>query len=165
MKKIIYTRADGGISIVSPAPKKDLEKVLGPLTHKQYKKHVMERSIPAGITCREIEGSDLPASRELRNAWVDKTPESTIDICCEKAKDILLVKLRASRNEALAASDVDMTRALEDNDLAKVNAMRTRRSALRNATESLKAVDVVGKLNDKVLLAELARLSVLQENV
>ena len=98
--KFVYTRPeDGGVSVVVPAPKADLEWVLGPLTDDEYRAHVLERSIPPdALNVREISDDDLP-DREFRNAWCDVTPESSIDIHSEKAKELALDKLRLKRQE------------------------------------------------------------------
>lgn len=163
MNKLIYTRADGGVSIVIPVPKSHLEKVFGKLTDAQYEKHVIARSIPAGTEYRELADTDIPSSREFRDAWVDVTSESTVDICCEKARDLKLSELRERRNRKLAETDIQMTRALEQNDTAKRDALKTTRQNLRNITDPLKALNVTGKVNDEALLNEIKRISELPE--
>ncbi len=163
MNKLIYTRPeDGGISIIIPAPKEILEKVLGPLTEEEYEKHVRDRSIPANaLNVREINNEDLPTSREFRNAWCDVTANTTIDIDCTKAKEFALAKLRSQRNKQLDATDKDMTRALEEQNPNVVNSLKEKRTALRNITEPLKALDTAGKVNDNNLLDQIRQLSVL----
>lgn len=70
MKKIIYTRQDGGVIIVAAAPKEHLERVLGPLTEEQYVAHVWNRSIPINaINPIEVEDSAIPPTREFRDEW------------------------------------------------------------------------------------------------
>jgi hypothetical protein len=163
MNKLIYTTSEGKVCVVHPAPKANVEAKMGKLTDAQYKKHVIARSIPEGVTYRELADTDIPASREFRNAWVDVTTESRIDICCEKARDLKLGELRAKRNKKLAETDVEMTRALEQNDTAKRDALKTIRQNLRNITDPLKALNVTGKVNDEALLEEIKRLSELPE--
>lgn len=160
MKKIIYTRIDGGVSVVIPAPKAQLEKVLGPLTEYRYKKHVEDRSIPVNaINVRYVNDSDIPTSREFRGAWVDSSSESKIDICCEKAKEVGLKRLREVRNVKLAKTDIDMTRALESNDAAVINTLKVERQALRNSTEVLKNINTIDKINDESILQQISQLS------
>lgn len=149
MKKLIYVRPDGGVSVVVPVAKEHIERVLGPLTDEQYEAHVIERSIPPGVPYREIEDSDLP-HREFRNAWIDVTPDSCIDIDCAKARDIALEHLRARRNAKLAESDVEVAREMEQGAVSQ--ATKDKRQALRNATDVLKSLPVAGKVNDEVLL-------------
>lgn len=159
MRKIVYTRPDGCVSIIIPAPKELLERVLGPLTQAEYEQHVKDRSIPAdAINIREIDDSNIPPSREFRDAWVDVTPESTIDINCTRARDVQLEKLRAERNKRLAETDIEMTRALEDGDVMQIAAIKIKRQNLRNATQPLKELDTEGVINDVRLLGIIREL-------
>lgn len=165
--KFVYTRPVGhrdgeGVSIVVPAPKESLEKLFGPMTDDAYRAHVIERSIPKGVDFREITDDDLPSTREFRNAWCDVTPESRIDIDLSKAKNIQLDRLRLARNEALKESDILMTRVLEDSDSQAINALKTKRQALRDATEPLKALDAEGKFNDEEILQSIRELGSLK---
>ena len=159
MKKILYTRPDGGVSIVVPTPKKDLERVLGSLTDIEYEDHVRQRSIPIdAINVRDIDDSDLPSDREFRNAWVDVTPESTIDLDCTKAKDIQLGKLRRERDAELEKLDKEFMIALERADNDKIAAIKLKKQNLRDATNPLKALDTNGKINDTVTLDRIRTL-------
>jgi len=161
MKKIVYTRpSDGGVSLVIPASKSDIEKVKGPMTEEEYEAFVKERSIPHdAIKPRDIDDSDIPDDRGTRDAWVDVTAEERIDVDCSKARDIRLAHLRKMRNIRLAESDVEMTRALEDDDKVKIAELKVERKLLRDATEAIKALDVAGKYNDKELLDEMKLMS------
>lgn len=160
MKKIVYTRPDGGVSIIHPAAKHNIEKVMGPMTDAEYEAHVLARSIPADATnVRYIDDADIPTDREFRNAWVDVTEAKSLDVCCNKAKEVALEKLRLLRNKALESTDIEMTRALEDNDQGKVTALREKRMNLRNVTEELKAVPTTGKVNDEDILTQLKTLA------
>ena len=156
MKKIVYS-IDGNVFVVIPVDKKTLERVLGPLTEEAYVDHVIARSIPEGVDYRFIDDSDLPADREFRNAWVDVTEESKIDICCEKAKNISLAKLREKRNEKLEEKDKEFMIALERG--LDTNNIKSEKQTLRDITIPLKDVDVVGKVNDEVILNKLRDLS------
>lgn len=153
--KFVYTDADGNLCVVHAAPKEHLEKVLGKLTDKAYRKHVLARSIPDdAINVREISVDDIPADRKYRNAWVDRSEASSIDICMVKVKDLLLKDLRERRNALLAKSDPLVTREIET---GKVDVdLRSKRQALRDCTEPLKAVAVDDShLNCPEKLAEL----------
>jgi hypothetical protein len=81
MKKIAYTRPDGGISIIIPAPKANVEALLGPLTDAQYEAHVREKSIPLdAIEPVYINDEDIPSTREYRLGWTMKNGKITVDI-------------------------------------------------------------------------------------
>jgi hypothetical protein len=159
MNKIVYTRADGGVSIVVPAPKEILERVLGPLTNEEYQQHVISRSIPSDATnVRSIEETDIPSDREFRGAWCDVTPESHIDIDLVSAKEVQLAKMRSIRNEKLKDTDGLMTRALELG--IGIEEIKAQRQALRDITEPLKALEVSG-YNNEAILAQIKFLGTL----
>lgn len=162
MLKIMYTRPDdNGLSIIIPADKEDIEKVLGPLTEEQYRQHVWERSVPSwAINPRYVDEDGLPADREFRNAWCDATPDAKVDIDLKKAKDLQLTKLRDVRNAKLAAADIEfMTKLEKGDDLADI---KKKKQKLRDATEPLKAL-VVDGYNDKEVLAQIKSLGTLVE--
>lgn len=147
MKKIVYTRAeDGGVSVIVPAPKVDLERVLGPLTDEQYKAHVMQRSVPPNaINVREIDDEDLPSDRYFRNAWTDEFNTPTIDINPEKAKAIKLNIFRELRKPLLESLDQEFIRALERGQDTKLIASKKRE--LRDVTD-IKLPDDIQALKD-----------------
>lgn len=157
--KFIYTRPeDGGVSIVIAAPKSNIEKIKGPMTEDDYTAHVLERSIPPdAVNVRPLNDGDFPESREFRNAWVDVTPESRIDIDCEKARDLKLEYLRRIRAKKLEETDVLVTRAVEMGE--NLTELRAQRQALRDITNPLKALVVAGIVNDEALLAEIKQLA------
>lgn len=158
MKKIIYTRPeDGGLSIVVPNTKEKVEEILGPITDEEYEAHVRKISIPDGaLNVRDIDEEDIPLSREFRNAWCDVTPSKSIDIDCDKAKEIQLNKLRFSRNETLAESDVLITRAMENGE--DITDLKAYRQQLRDITTPLKALKTAEIYNDEGLLDKIRSL-------
>lgn len=162
MKKIIYTTPEGTLSIIIPSPKEKIEAVIGPLTDAEYEEHVRSRALPADASnVRTIEDSDIPSTREFRNAWVDTQPGSQIDISLEKARDLKLEELRRQREVALAENDKEFNIAMKKGQAtAQIEA---KAQALRDATEPLKALDVVGKYNDEALLQQIRDLAVLPE--
>jgi hypothetical protein len=155
--KIIYTRPDdGGLSVVIAAPKADIEKVLGPISQEHYENLVWLQSVPAGaINARVVSDSDIPANREFRNAWADVSESTTVDVDLAKAKEIKLAALRQLRNERLDALDKDFILALEKGeDLSNI---KTKKQALRDATEPLKGLQVSG-FNDEDVLQQIRTL-------
>jgi len=157
MKKILYTRPDGGVSVVIPAAKKDVEKVMGPLTEEAYEAHVRERSIPESASnVRDIDDADLPESREFRNAWVDVTAESRVDVDCAKARDIAVEQLRLKRKPLLEEQDKLFMLALERGE--STDGVAAEKQRLRDVTEPLKSMELSGVLNDEATLAKLREL-------
>lgn len=160
--KIMYTRPeDNGVSIVIAVPKENIEKILGPMTQEQYEQHVRDASIPANaLNVKVISDEDLPADREFRDAWVDVTPDTKVNIDLARAKDLKLKELRQRRNALLEAKDKDYMVALEKGeDLAPIQA---KKQALRDITDPLKAL-VVSGVDDPAVLAQIKDLAILEE--
>lgn len=106
MKKIVYTGSDGGVCIVHPAPKQDLEKVLGPLTQQEYEAHIRERSIPHdAINPISIEDADIPSDRYFRDAW--RQDGKVIGVDMDKARTIHMKHIRKLRDKALEKLDIE----------------------------------------------------------
>ncbi len=140
MNKIAYTRPDGGVSIVSPASKEAVERVLGPLTKAKYEAHIMEKSIPADATnIVFLVEDEVPTDRSFRDAW--KAEDGVITHDLEKAKEIQLDRIREARDPKFAVLDRDVMRALEDGDTVAVEAIKVEKQALRDLTEPLKALE------------------------
>lgn len=163
--KIMYTRPeDRGVSIVTAAPKESIEKVLGPLTQEQYEAHVIERSIPEGaLNVKHITDDNIPKTREFRNAWVDVTADNNVNIDVAKAKELKLAELREARNAKLAETDIELTRAMESGDVVKIEAVKNKRTLLRDATNELKGVAADGVIDDVDMLNTIKQLSILKE--
>lgn len=160
MKKIVYTRSDdGGVCVITPVSKKDVERVLGPLTDTQYEAHVWDRSVPAdAIDPRYVDDSDIPTTREFRNAWVDVTNESIVDICCTRAKDIQLDRLRAERQAKF--EELGLPHKLNPDVESALLSKETLETVqqLRDVTEPLKALDTTDQVNNEELLNEIRAL-------
>lgn len=159
--KLIYTRPDdNGVSIVTAASKEHLERVLGPLSDKQYLAEIYKSIPDTALKIREISDTDIPADREFRDAWCDVTDLFSIDIDNKKVKEIELGRMRVKRNAALDLLDKVAVQVLEDGaDLAPV---RIKKQALRDATEPLKALNVSG-INDEAEMKQIKALAVLPE--
>jgi hypothetical protein len=110
------------------------------------------------LSWRKIKPTDLPDSREFRNAWCDVTAESCIDINHEKVRDICLDRLRGKRDEKLKELDVTFIRALEQSDAKLMAKTCAQKQGLRDATEALKNLDVSG-VNDAALIGRLSALA------
>jgi len=58
MKRIVYKNKNGGVSIIIPAPK-------SPLTLEQ----IAAKDVPTGVPYKILDLSEIPESREFRDAW------------------------------------------------------------------------------------------------
>jgi len=106
MRKIIFIRADGGVSVVHPAlntlPK--LESV----TEAEAEQRAWDKLPTDAINPRFVNDADIPSDRTFRNAW---THDLTVDF--PKAQVLTKDRLRIDRKPLLEAQDVLFQRALE----------------------------------------------------
>lgn len=158
IRKILYTR-DNKVSLVIPAQKCDLERILGPLTQEQYEKHIWDCSIPSdALNARYIEESDIPTTREFREAWCDQVMGTQIDICLSKAKELKLAEMRKARDALLDVKDKEFMKAFELNDSISLERIKKEKQVLRDITEPLKALVCEG-YNDAKILQQIKDLS------
>lgn len=138
--RILYTRADGGLSVVHAAAKADIEKVLGVLTDEEYRDHVWQRSVPAdAVNAVEIPDEYQLPDREFRDAWAQDGMRVKHDM--QKVKEIQLKKLRVERDALLVKYDGLQSRAIDLNDAVAMADVKAKKQALRDATEALKKLD------------------------
>lgn len=92
-KRILYTNADGGLSVIIPATGATVEQVL--------------QAVPAGAHYEIVDVEHVPTDRTFRNAWQhDTTPApQKVAVDVVKAKDITHEKRRAKRAEEFAPHD------------------------------------------------------------
>lgn len=65
-KKIIYKQENGTLSIITPV-ESDLMTI----------EEIAQKDVPTGLSYKIIEDTDLPSSREFRNAWTIDDAELT----------------------------------------------------------------------------------------
>lgn len=119
-KRIIYTNAEGGVSILVPVANCGLTL-----------DEIIKKDVPAGVAYKIVDVSELPTDRTFRNAW---TLKDKLDVDLDKAKEIHKDTLRRLRKPFLEALDVEFTRALEEGDTKKQADVVARKKALRDIT-------------------------------
>ena len=95
MSRIIYTKSDGTVSIITPAG--DVNDAI--------------KDVPSGLSYEIVEDSAIPTDRSFRNAW--KQNSKTIETDMTKAKEIHKTNIRTARAPKLAELDVEFQKALE----------------------------------------------------
>jgi hypothetical protein len=66
MKLIIYPNDNGGVCILTPAPECGLTI-----------EEIAAKDVPEGKPWKIVDGTDIPATREFRNAWTADFTEVT----------------------------------------------------------------------------------------
>jgi hypothetical protein len=126
MKTIVYTRPDGGCSVVHPAPAARRAKE----TEAAFVERIRQKDVPKDATdVRIIDKSEVPTDRTFRNAW---RGDLTVDM--PKAREIHRDHLRQMRAPLLAALDVEYDKADERGDLIAKQEIAARKQALRDVT-------------------------------
>jgi hypothetical protein len=123
MQRILYTNADGGCSVVIPAPDTGLSI-----------QQVIEKSVPVGTAYTVVSANEVPSDRTYRNAWEHVGGAVVHNMV--KAREIHKNYMRAARTPLLAALDAQYLQADERGpagtaDKATITAQK---QALRDVT-------------------------------
>ena len=113
MSRIIYTKSDGTVSIITPAG--DVNDAI--------------KDVPSGLSYEIVEDSAIPTDRSFRNAW--KQNSKTIETDMTKAKEIHKDKIRIARTPKLAELDIEFQKALETS--SSTTDIVAKKQALRDA--------------------------------
>ena len=117
MRKILFTRPDGGLSIITPV---------------ESEQHAWEALPKDALNPHFVSDVEIPDDRDFRDAWKDTG--SGVVIVMSKAREIHKSKLRKLRTPKLAALDVEYQRADEAGDVAGKKQIAARKQALRDVT-------------------------------
>jgi hypothetical protein len=129
VKKIIYTRPDGGVSVVSPAKNIDDPEAF---TEDERIKRALAVLPPEATNVLIVDDTSLPTDRTFRNGW--KQNGSTVEHDIEKCRELHKEHLRRVRAPLLEDLDVKYIRALEAGDTATMSAVVSRKQELRDIT-------------------------------
>lgn len=132
MKKIIYTRPDGGLSVVHP-----VLNTLGEedgFTEEQAFDRALDKIPTDASNVRIVDESDIPTDRTFRNAWVDTGDLVTHDMA--KCREIHKNRLRNWRAPKLLALDIDYQRADEAGDAVTKKQIASEKQLLRDITKN-----------------------------
>lgn len=124
MRKIIYTRADGGMSVVHPVINNNETMTETEAEQRAFDKLPLDAINPHFI-------DSIPSDRTFRNAWED---QGVVQINMEKAREIHKEVLRRLRTPKLAELDVAYMRADEIGDTAEKAIIAAKKQALRDVT-------------------------------
>lgn len=150
MKKIIFTRPDGGLSVVHPV-RNTIGETLA--TDEEIEQRAWNKLPSEAINPRFIDA--VPADREYRNAWVANGAAVAVDM--PKAREIKREQLRSLRAPKLEALDVEFMRAVETDDKAKQDEVRAQKQALRDVTNNNAIEDASTPVELKAFLPDILK--------
>lgn len=135
MRKISYTRPDGGLSVVHPVRNTVGEKLT---TDAEIEQRSWDKLPADAINPQWINESAVPTDRTFRNAW--KANAGGIDVDMLKARELHRHKLRELRKPKMEALDTAYMRADETGDTTEKTRIAALKQALRDVTADL-AID------------------------
>lgn len=130
-KRIVYTRPDGGVSILIPSPNARLEGE----TDDALIARIRARDVPDDATHVSVcDASEIPADRTFRNAW--KRSGKSVQVDMPEAREIHMARIREVRNAKLAQMDIAEKLAAQGvkGDLQTI---RAKMQALRDIPQTL----------------------------
>ena len=137
MRKIIFTRSDGGISVVHPV-RNTLGETL--TTDAEIEQRAWDKLPDDAINPQYVDESVIPTDRTFRNAWVVEAGTVIVDI--DKAKALTKDRLRAERKPLLEAQDVEFQRAQETSaDTAEIIKEKQRLRDITKQVDALTSID------------------------
>lgn len=130
-KRLLFTRADGGLSVFAAAPDTRLDGE----TEEECLVRLMPMVVPADAAApRIVDIGDLPSGTGFRDAWRDNGVSVQVDM--ERAREMHMDRIRKSRDTALKALDIDYMRTLEQGDTAAQQAIASEKQRLRDIPET-----------------------------
>lgn len=129
MRKIVYMRPDGGLSVVIPVIN-TIGEVDG-FIESDAEKRAWDKLPTDAINSRFVEESEIPTDRTFRNAWEDI---GSVVVNMPKAREIYKELLRQKRTPLLTALDIDYMRADEIGDVAEKRRIAAEKQVLRDIT-------------------------------
>ena len=139
MRKIIFTRFDGGISVVHPV-RNTLGETL--TTDAEIEQRAWDKLPDDAINPQYVDESVIPTDRTFRNAWTVEAGNVVVNI--DKAKVLTKDRLRAERKPLLEAQDVEFQRAQETG--ADTAVIIKEKQRLRDITKQVDALTSIDEL-------------------
>jgi len=130
MKRIIYTRADGGVTVVTPA----YNSIRVGEAEVDFLTRVRSRAVPAdAINVSICDAASVPLDRTFRDAWVHNA--GVVDVDMSKAREIHKDKIRKARVAEFEKNDLALRDAQVNGDTVLLAKAKARRDELRNAPQ------------------------------
>lgn len=119
-KKIVYTRPDGGITVVHPATDDLRSAIL--------------RAVPKdAANVKIVDEADIPQDRYFRDAW--EQDADTVGVNRPKAEEIKMNLIRKIRNKKLEELDLEVIKNIRDE--TKLDEIEVKKQALRDLPDNV----------------------------
>lgn len=153
MKVIVYSRPDGRVSVVNPAPRHIAELMAGGITEDEAIASVQAKDVPLDATNVEImEQSLILTSREFRNAW-EKSGAGVPTINMPKARIIHAKKIIAAKDRAIIVLQRRADEATIEGRAADATQTANDKTAIEGLNLATIATRIAGAANPTALSA------------
>jgi hypothetical protein len=132
---VAYTRPDGGVSVIFPAPKAQLPDE----SDEAFLARVREAVPPDAKDVTEVSPADIP-TRAYRNAW--RLSGGRVQHDMSVARALKMAEIRAERDARLAATDGPFLRAQEHGNQAEIERLKSLRQRLRDIPQTTRLAEV-----------------------
>lgn len=132
MRKIIFTRPDGGLSIVNPVINTHPQREN--ITEAQAEQRAWDKLPKDAINPKFVEKSIIPLDRIFRNAW--KAGQGVVEVDMPKAREIKRNQLRVLRRPLMESLDAAYMQADETGDVVEKQRIAAKKQALRDVTKN-----------------------------
>jgi hypothetical protein len=130
-KRILYTNAEGGLSVVIPAP---ADQRPGE-SEADFLARVALLAVPEGVAFEIVPVAVIPSDRTFRNAW--RASGKTVVHDMPAAREIAHTMRRAARDKEMAPLDIQATiPAMAEQAEAARQAIREKYDAMQIAIEA-----------------------------
>ena len=130
MRKIIYMRPDGGLSVVHPV--RNTHPVPESITDAEIEQRAWDKLPADAINPVFVDPSEIPSDRTFRNAWKQNAGKVEHDMA--KCRDLWRAHLRVLRKPKLEALDAEYMRADEIGDTGLKAQIAAQKQVLRDVT-------------------------------
>jgi len=152
-KRIVYSRPDGGVSVVSPAPEYIAQLVTEGATEDEAIAIVQEKDVPPDATNIEVmEFALLPSSREFRNAW-EKPGLGVPTVAMAKAREIHAERIAIAQAAEIARLKVEERKERLKSNTAQADAHAATITALEALDLNVLATQIAAAPNPTALSA------------
>lgn len=124
-KRVVYTRSDGGVSVVIPAP----DGKLVTESEQDWLNRVIAQSVPPGTPTQTVEVADLP-NRRFRDCW--RMNGSGVYVEPTLIRGQILKEVRLKRDALLAKSDGEKSKLDDVGSQQEKQNLARYRQALRD---------------------------------
>jgi hypothetical protein len=141
-RRIIYPTNGGGVAVIVPAPEWLAQEG-------NTLETLAETVVPAGVTWRIVDTSDLPIDRSFRNAWKLEDDQITEDWA--KSVEITKNRLREERKPLFETADVKAML-----DIEATGAVSPETAALKQSLRDVTALADTAESRDDLLALKAA---------